>query len=294
MSGFLLSKCALILLAFLRVVSAQVVQDDWLAPSLPDASTTITIGDNYKIQWDANLVTWFPQYASQADPSDCSLWITESQTNSSYQNLIQRKLTFFQPTLPNPLTKAGNVNVSSTLSIDWVVEIPDSQLSETTEYTFRFLPLGAAYTNDSASQISSPRVIVKLGASSATTSSAPASSASQTASSTTTSQTSSATSATASSASSSSSTSAPIVNKSSGLSGGAIAGIVVGAVGGIALLGLGALMLLRRNRRASPPAAATTEPLHSPAPAYTMSEMDNSYAKHSAYTHPSELDSSPR
>ncbi|KAK4935200.1 hypothetical protein LTR10_023700 [Elasticomyces elasticus] len=274
------SRCALILLAFLRVVSAQVVQDDWLAPALPDFSTTITLGSTFKIQWDSNLVRWFSTYAPEANASNCALWITGSHANSSYQNLIVK-----------------NIDVTSKLFVNWVVDIPSSQLSQTTQYTFRFLPLGASYTDNSASQISSPQVIMQLGASSATTSSATTSSTT-TPSSTTTSQTSSATSAAATS--SSSSTSTPVVSKSSGLSGGAIAGIVVGVVGGLALVGLAAFLLLRRNRRGRTTRheVPATEPVHSPgrspAPAYTMSEMDNSYAKHSPYTHPSELDSSPR
>ncbi|KAI1615718.1 hypothetical protein EDD36DRAFT_195389 [Exophiala viscosa] len=279
------SRCALILLAYLRVVSAQVVQDDWLKPALPDFSTTITLGSTFRIQWDANLVSWFSQYAPEANSSDCALWVTGSQSNTSYQNLI-----------------VNNINVSSTLYVDWVVNTPSSQLSETTEYTFRFLPLGASYTDNSASQISSPQVIMQLGSSAATTSSATTSS-STTASSTTTSQTTSATSASATSSASSTSTSTPMVSKSSGLSGGAIAGIVVGVVGGLALLGLAALLLRRRNRRGRATTrheVPATEPVHSPgrspAPAYTMSEMDNtnSYAKQSSYTHPSELDSNPR
>ena len=65
------------------------VQDEWLAPALPDFSTTITIGETYDIQWTKELYTAFPQYAPSANVTDVDLWITTSDSDTC-QILIQR------------------------------------------------------------------------------------------------------------------------------------------------------------------------------------------------------------
>jgi len=67
---------------------AQVVQDDWLAPALPDYSTTITIGETYDIEWTEHLYAWFPYYAPDANVADVDLWITTSNSAEG-QLLIQ-------------------------------------------------------------------------------------------------------------------------------------------------------------------------------------------------------------
>ena len=79
-----------VILAALSILSAraQVVQDDWLAPALPDYSTTITIGDTFDIQWTKNLWSWFAQYAPDANVTDVDLWITTSDSDDE-QILIQ-------------------------------------------------------------------------------------------------------------------------------------------------------------------------------------------------------------
>lgn len=75
MSTFYLACCAAIL--FLSTITlAQVVQDDWVFPSLPDESTIMNTGDEYMIRWTTNLTDWFPQYAPSADVTNVDLWIT--------------------------------------------------------------------------------------------------------------------------------------------------------------------------------------------------------------------------
>ena len=57
---------------------AQVVQDDWLKPALPDFSASLPLGSNYTIQWTQNLYTWFAKYASAADVTNVDLWFKSS------------------------------------------------------------------------------------------------------------------------------------------------------------------------------------------------------------------------
>ena len=57
-------------------VRAQTVQNAWINPSLPDNSTTLTIGEIFDIKWDSNLQNLFSTYAPNASTSDADLWIT--------------------------------------------------------------------------------------------------------------------------------------------------------------------------------------------------------------------------
>lgn len=61
-----------------RSVEAQVVQDDWLRPALPDYSASLVVGTNYTIQWTQNLYSWFPKYAPDADAENVDLWLKSS------------------------------------------------------------------------------------------------------------------------------------------------------------------------------------------------------------------------
>ena len=55
--------------------TASTVQADWLNPSLPDKSTTVTNGQDVILQWTTDLQAWFPQYCSECDTSNVDLWI---------------------------------------------------------------------------------------------------------------------------------------------------------------------------------------------------------------------------
>ena len=71
---------ALIALAILlyNLVEAQVVQDDWLRPALPDFSSSLTLGTNYTIRWTQKLYNWFPNFAPDADVENVDLWLKSS------------------------------------------------------------------------------------------------------------------------------------------------------------------------------------------------------------------------
>jgi len=94
---------------------AQVVQDDWLAPALPDLSTTITIGETYDIQWTKNLYSWFPQYAPSANITDVDLWITTSES-ADEQILIQGLSPVFFKAL-SPLLRISSANCLQLVSM---------------------------------------------------------------------------------------------------------------------------------------------------------------------------------
>jgi hypothetical protein len=80
---------ALVALAVLLClpVEAQVVQDDWLNPALPDFSASLLLGSNYTIKWTKNLYSWFPQYAPAADVTNVDLWLIS--TLSAYTQSIK-------------------------------------------------------------------------------------------------------------------------------------------------------------------------------------------------------------
>jgi len=253
MANLFLSCFFVGLTIFGLLAKAQTVQDDWVAPALPDDITDIFIGTTYTIQWDSNLYTWFPQFAPAANSSNCNLWVTGSSVNSSYQSLIQ-----------------SNVDVQETTSVDWVVDISPSQLHNTTLYTFRFLPLGASYTDDQQSQISSPGVVIKLAASSSSSTSAAA-----TTTPTTTQSMSTASGQTSTTTSVAATSTAATSNSSSGISGGAIAGIVIGAIAVFVLAG-GVFVLWKLKSRGRTPSGAQTL---LPTPAYAMTHVTDSNIK---------------
>lgn len=87
----------------------------------------------------------------------------------------------------------------------------------------------------------------------------------------------------------------------SSLSGGAIAGIVVGSVAGVALLAIGAFLLYRRRRSAAGPDYHAPEPgkypnAQAPQSSYHPSTVGSPYSEYGqmgqAYQ-PSEMDSTP-
>lgn len=65
----------------LYLTQAQTVQDSWLAPALPDLSTTITLGKSYNIQWTDQLQGSFALYAPSANVSDVALWIAPNNAS---------------------------------------------------------------------------------------------------------------------------------------------------------------------------------------------------------------------
>lgn len=67
-----------LLTSYTAAQTASTVQGDWIAPALPDTSTTLTLGETYELQWTSHLQTWFSEFAPNASISDVDLWITPS------------------------------------------------------------------------------------------------------------------------------------------------------------------------------------------------------------------------
>ena len=85
------SFLAVVFFIFSAVVKAQTVQDDWIAPTPPDNSTAITIGETFTIKWDGHLYTWFSSYAPNASVTNSDLWVTGFYDHQ-YQHLVASKL----------------------------------------------------------------------------------------------------------------------------------------------------------------------------------------------------------
>jgi hypothetical protein len=75
-------------------VNPGTVQCAWIAPSLPDNSTNITLGETYVLQWDETLQDDVTQYLPGADPNNLALWMTPSDSGSG-QTLVSRWLPSF-------------------------------------------------------------------------------------------------------------------------------------------------------------------------------------------------------
>lgn len=243
-------------------VQAQVVQDDWLAPSLPDGGTAVQTGTNYTIRWTANLHTWFSQYAATADVTNVDLWFKSVLSPHIIQVGGQPSVTRILhdgKCLTNLVTPDG-INVRQTLSYSWLVDVPPSALEVSTLWSFQFRP---ATPNDSGGEISSPQVVVREGVSSSTSSAVSSTTSASSTSSASTTPSAQSTSTTPSAQPTSQTTPsvspAPSPGKSSGISAGAIAGIVIGAVA-VLLLAMGIFLFFRRRRAPT----SAPEPFHSP------------------------------
>lgn len=64
--------------------AAQTVQDAWISPSNPSFSTTIQIGETFKVQWTDDLAVWFGKKAPSVDPTDTTLWLTIANDTLEY------------------------------------------------------------------------------------------------------------------------------------------------------------------------------------------------------------------
>ncbi|KAK2811473.1 hypothetical protein FQN50_002096 [Emmonsiellopsis sp. PD_5] len=196
-------------------------QAGWGVPdgSQPDFTVTLRNGQSVPFSWKGWNSTWTDEYLGGKATND--LWVTSfDYTVAPFAELL-----------------AQGIDISSSGSFTWTIDVPDDSLSETVKYVVRFKNAADppdSYTHSSP-QLSSPGFIIVKDAKSTTTTS------------------SSISSATSSSATNSintpSTTSLPQDPDSSGLSTGAKAGIGVGAaVGGIAIIALVVFVFLRRRR----------------------------------------------
>ncbi|KAF3003503.1 hypothetical protein E8E13_004725 [Curvularia kusanoi] len=244
--GFLVS----VLLTFLLVsaeVWCQTVQDDWTAPAAPDGSTPLQSGSRFTLLWKPTLQNNFATYCPDCDTRKLDLWITEFN-GTKYQSKIGR-----------------GINLTSSVSYDWNVQIASSAFSEKDFFVFRFTFFDS--TDPYTQQISSPGfningLIKAVSTTSLQSSSTPASSSfsSFATSSSTTSV--APTSAANSSSSVSQATGSISGSQPASKSNVWIAGVVVGPIVGI---GLGAVLMWfclrkRKNQKAQKRQEAAMNP----------------------------------
>ncbi|KAH9866307.1 hypothetical protein J1614_008873 [Plenodomus biglobosus] len=114
----------------------QSVQDDWTAPAAPDGSTPLQSGTKFTLLWKSGLQNSFPQYCPLCDTEILDLWITNFN-GTKYTSKIGR-----------------GINLSTTSSYDWDVNIASSAFSENDFWVFRFTFHDS--TDPYTQQISSP------------------------------------------------------------------------------------------------------------------------------------------
>ncbi|CAO2648859.1 Nn.00g098080.m01.CDS01 [Neocucurbitaria sp. VM-36] len=192
----------------------QTVQDDWTAPAAPDGSTPLQSGTKFTLLWKSGLQNSFEAYCPSCDTKKLDLWITNFN-GTKYTSKIGR-----------------GIDLTTTSSYDWNVNIASNAFSEMDFWVFRFTFFDSAdpYTE----QISSPGFkisgLVKVSStvavqSSSATSAVPTSSSIATTS----------TSVASSSFSTPQSTEQTYTPGSSSKSNTWISGVVVGPLVGIAL-----------------------------------------------------------
>ncbi|ESZ91724.1 hypothetical protein SBOR_7875 [Sclerotinia borealis F-4128] len=210
----------------------------WVVPdgNTADLSKTYTEGLTLQVTWNAVPEGYQFQGLS-------NLWITTwDYSNTVYSQLL-----------------TGNVNTNESGTYDWTITIPTSVSSKDAKYVLRFKNLSPEYSSSSPEVSSTGFLIINgVSSSSSTTSSAQtitsATSTSLSSSVTTTPVTSTAGIVTTPTASST-------FAESSGLSGGAKAGIAVGVVGAALLIaGLAFLTFRRRHQKKSSHEELPTDP----------------------------------
>ncbi|KAF2147793.1 hypothetical protein K461DRAFT_272472 [Myriangium duriaei CBS 260.36] len=215
---------------FVSLVAAQtIVQDSWIAPGLPDLSVTIYDGQEYQLTWDSTLQNWFGQYSPQSTVTNVTLWIAAVQL--SYAHVVQQY-----------------IDVTRTKQITWKASLPANEFADEQNWSFRFAPSNyTSLTGNTAlhNEVDSPQFLYKA----ATTSSSSATTSTTSSSSPTSPTNSQTTTSGGTAAASTGGAGTTSSSKSSSLSGGAIAGIVIGALAGIALIGALFFLLFRLRRK---------------------------------------------
>ncbi|KAJ1322885.1 cell wall integrity and stress response component [Microdochium nivale] len=126
----LLPIAALLLLATTHV-AAQTVQDLWTFPKGPDVSTIINVNQKVKIGWTADLAKRFSDNCPGCLPTAANLYITSYGISGQ---------------LPFKHQIASKVDVTSDLSIEWTVSLPETEVScqGCGSWVFRFMADGSA------------------------------------------------------------------------------------------------------------------------------------------------------
>ncbi|KAF2134080.1 hypothetical protein P153DRAFT_330882 [Dothidotthia symphoricarpi CBS 119687] len=128
-----------LILAFILLplrIRCQTVQDDWTAPAAPDGSTPLQSGTKFTLLWKSGLQNSFESYCPLCDTTKLDLWITNFN-GTKYTSKIGR-----------------GIDLTTTSSYDWNVNIASNAFSEKDFWVFRFTFFDSAdpYTQ----QISSP------------------------------------------------------------------------------------------------------------------------------------------
>ncbi|KAL3479004.1 hypothetical protein BJX99DRAFT_95063 [Aspergillus californicus] len=142
-------------LALLPLAKAQnTVQDLWNLPDYPDYTTNFTAGTSVNISWQYQLVTQFAYFCEDCDVSDVDLWLTST---GYYRRL-----------------EAG-MDVNTTRSYNWTINIDAEDVASSREWTLRFLPADIAW-GDNDQEISSAKFNIDPAAVSPSPTSTPTSS----------------------------------------------------------------------------------------------------------------------
>lgn len=99
---------------FAATALAEVVQDTWTFPKGPDYGTTINVGQKITISWTNALQNWFPAYCPGCLKTSADLYITSVGISGQ---------------LPFKHKVASKIDVTSDLSVDWTVDLPENEVS---------------------------------------------------------------------------------------------------------------------------------------------------------------------
>ncbi|KAL2855699.1 hypothetical protein BJX68DRAFT_264053 [Aspergillus pseudodeflectus] len=236
----LLLPFLLILVPFAK--AAGTVQDLWIFPKAPDFTSELTVNTTIQIRWHEELQAVFAQFCTLCDTTNVDLWVTGSQ----YAEAV-----------------GAAIDVTSTFSYSWKVDLTESIVAASPDWSFRFLPSGAVWNGTGGQEISSAQFSVVIPPESTTTTTTSATS--------TTTTTSTSSTSTATKTPSPTPTPTPLPEGDDALSAGAKAGIGIGAAAGaILLIGLVIFFWRRRkvNKEPIPAYDAASDAKFQPAPGY--------------------------
>ena len=148
--------CLAFLLALVSLqVWCQTVQDSWTAPASPDTSTSLQSGNPFTLLWKSDLKYEFSGYCPSCSVDQLDLWVT-SFSNDDYNYKIGGELDQLLGDIQRLTLSAAGIDLITTLSYDWNVNIPTAALSAESVWVFRFTPFGSTPPFDE--QVSSTAV----------------------------------------------------------------------------------------------------------------------------------------
>ncbi|KAL4863549.1 hypothetical protein BDV12DRAFT_206392 [Aspergillus spectabilis] len=205
-------------LLLVQLAGAITVQDLWVFPRAPDFSSDITTGTTIQIRWQQELTNVFSTYCTQCDTTDVDLWLTGSNYDSKLKGT-------------NGVCRgSGGINVQTTLSYSWTVNLNASIIKSSPDWSVRFLPSGSVWNGTGGQEVTSPQFNILAP---------PQTSSTTSPTSTTTTGTTTASSTSATATSPWPAVTSATANNNNSLSSGAKAGVSVGAaVGGIFIIAL--------------------------------------------------------